>query len=108
MKPVIKYTRRYSQNLPNAHSGPGASIAITGAQAALFGAPENPNTIAPLEKSNQFLDNVTITSGLHTMKFGGGFNIIDDTQKSGIFARYTFPSIAAYVAANQGLRNSGA
>src|SRR6266540_1497708 len=97
-----QYARRYSQNLPNSHSGTGPSIVITGAQAALFGSPENPNTIAPIETSNQFLDNVTITHGNHTMKFGGGLNVIKDTQKSGIFARYTFPSIAAYVAAKNG------
>lgn len=97
-----QYARRYSQNLPNSHSGTGPSIMITGAQAALFGSPENPNTIAPLETSNQFLDNLTITRGSHTMKFGGGFNVIKDTQKAGIFARYTFPSIAAYVAAKNG------
>lgn len=97
-----QYAKRYSQNLPNANSGTAPSIVIAGAQAALFGAPENPNTIAPLEASNQFLDNVTITRGTHTMKFGGGFNVIDDTQKAGIFARYTFPSIAAYVAAKNG------
>lgn len=97
-----QYAKRYSQNLPNANSGTAPSIVIAGAQAALFGAPENPNTIAPLESSNQFLDNVTITRGTHTMKFGGGFNRIADTQKAGIFARYTFPSIAAYVAAKNG------
>src|SRR5258705_5108141 len=97
-----QYARRNSQNLPNSHSGTGPSIVITGAQAALFGSPENPNTISPLETSNQFLDNVTITHGNHTMKFGGGFNVIKGTQKSGIFARYTFSSIAAYVAAKNG------
>ncbi len=97
-----QYAKRYSQNLPNANSGTAPSIVITGAQAALFGAPENPNTIAPLETSKQFVDNVTITYGTHTMKFGGGFNRIGDTQKAGIFARYTFPSIAAYVAAKNG------
>ncbi len=102
-----QYARRYSQNLPNDNSGSGPSIVIVGAQAALFGAPENPNTIAPLESSSQFLDNVTITHGTHTMKFGGGFNIISDTQKAGIFARYTFPSIAAYVAAKNGTNRLG-
>ena len=102
-----QYARRYSQNLPNDSSGPAPTIAITGAQAALFGAPENPNTIAPLETSNQLLDNVTVTRGTHTMKFGGGFNVIDDEQKSGIFARYTFSSIAAYDAAKNGTAPRG-
>jgi hypothetical protein len=102
-----QYARRYSQNLPNSHSGTGPSIVITGAQAALFGSPENPNTIAPLETSNQFLDNLTITRGVHNIKFGGGFNVIRDTQKSGIFARYTFPSIATYVNAKNGTNRLG-
>jgi hypothetical protein len=102
-----QYARRYSQNLPNANSGTGPSIVITGVQAALFGSPENPNTIAPLETSNQFLDNVTVTRGTHTMKFGGGFNVIDDTQKSGIFARYTFPTIKAYTDAKTGVNPLG-
>ena len=100
-----QYAKRYSQNLPNAHSGTGPAIVITGV--ANFGMPENANTIAPLEKSNQLLDNVTITRGAHALKFGAGFNVIDDTQKSGIFARYTFPSIAAYVAAQNGTNPLG-
>jgi hypothetical protein len=97
-----QYARRYSQNLPNSHSGSGPSIVITGGQAALFGAPENPNTIAPLETSSQFLDNVTMTRGTHTMKFGVGVNAISDTQKAGIFARYTVLSITDYVSAKNG------
>jgi hypothetical protein len=97
-----QYARRYSQNLPNSNSGSSPSIVIVGAQAALFGAPENPNTIAPLETSTQFVDNVTIARATHTMKFGGGLNRIADTQKAGIFARYTFLSITDYVAAKNG------
>jgi hypothetical protein len=100
-----QYARRYSQNLPNANSGEGAAIVITGI--ANFGAPENANTIQPLETSNQFLNNVTLTRGSHTMKFGGGVNFIADTQRSGVFARYTFPSIAAYAAARTGANPLG-
>jgi len=95
-----QYARRYSQQLPNQNSASGLSIAISGV--ANFGAPEIANTIQPLEKSNQLLDNVTFTSGAHTMKFGGGFNVIDSTQRAGLFTRYTFPSIAAYTSARNG------
>ncbi len=101
----FQYAKRYSQNLPNGNSGTGPAIVITGV--ANFGMPENANTIAPLEKSNQFLDNVTVTRGGHALKFGAGFNVIDDTQKAGIFARYTFPSDAAYVAAQNGTNPLG-
>src|SRR5690606_6829420 len=95
-----QYARRKSENLPNENSGSGPSILISGI--AAFGAPEDANTIAPLEVSNQLLDNVTITRGLHTIKFGAGFNRVRQTQRAGVFARYTFPSIAAYVAAKSG------
>src|SRR6266404_74952 len=95
-----QYSKRYSQNLPNSHSGKGLTIAISGV--ANFGAPEIANTIQPLEVSNQLLDNVTFTHGNHTMKFGAGFNVIHSTQKTGVFARYTFSSIANYVAAKNG------
>ena len=95
-----QYARRRSENLPNENSGSRPSILISGI--AAFGAPENANTIAPLETSNQLLDNVTVTRGLHTIKFGAGFNRVRQTQRAGVFARYTFPSIAAYVAAKSG------
>lgn len=101
-----QYARRFSQNLPNASSGSGLTILITGI--AAFGAPENANTIQPLETSNQVTNNLTITRGSHTMKFGGGFNVIDDTQlATGIFSRYTFSSVAAYAAARSGTAPRG-
>jgi hypothetical protein len=101
----FQYARRYSQNLPNANSGAGPSIVITGV--ANFGAPENANTIQPLETSNQLINNLTLSRGTHTMKFGGGVNFIADTQRSGVFSRYTFPSVAAYAAARSGANRLG-
>ena len=73
---------------------------ITGV--ANFGSPENVDRINPLENTTQIQDNLTWTSGTHAIKLGGGFNFIDDLKRSGVFARYTFPSIAAYVAARNG------
>jgi hypothetical protein len=93
----FQYAKRFSRQERNAASGTGPSILIT--NIAAFGSPENTATIQPLEKITQFLDNFTLTRGAHTMKFGGGFSYVDDTQRSGVFARYTFPTIAAYVAA---------
>lgn len=91
----FQYAKRDSRNETNGNSGTGPSIVIT--NVANFGSPENGGTIAPLETMTQFQDNLTWTRGNHTMKFGGGFNVIDDTRRAGVFARYTFPSIAAYV-----------
>ena len=95
-----QYATRNSQNLPNANSGTGPTIVISGV--ANFGAPTNANTISPLETTNQIQDNLTYTFGNHAMKIGGGFTNYDDERRSGIFYQYTFPSIAAYVAAVNG------
>jgi hypothetical protein len=95
-----QYARRNSQFLPNANSGKGPSILINGI--ASFGAPEDQNTISPLETSNQLLDNLTMTRGEHTMKFGAGFNIIGDTRRSNVFARYTFSTLQSYLDAKSG------
>ncbi len=95
-----QYARRNSQFLPNANSGKGPSIVIT--NVASFGSPEDQNTISPLETSNQLLDNLTMTRGEHTMKFGAGFNVIGDTRRSNVFARYTFATLQSYLDARSG------
>jgi hypothetical protein len=96
-----QYAKRDSRNIANANSGTGISIVITGI--ANFGAPENDDTIAPLQVSNQFQNNLTWTRGNHAVKIGGGLNRIDDTRRSNQFARYTFPSIQAYLTAKNGV-----
>jgi outer membrane receptor protein involved in Fe transport len=97
----FQYAKRNSQNLANSNSGTGPSIVISGV--ANFGAPENANTISPLEEMTQFLNNFTWTRGQHTMKFGGGFNIVQDVRRSSVFARFTFPNLQAYVNAFTGV-----
>ncbi|MFN6963178.1 MAG: TonB-dependent receptor domain-containing protein [Pyrinomonadaceae bacterium] len=101
-----QYARRESRNIANANSGSGVSIVITGI--ANFGAPENDDTIAPLQISNQIQNNLTWTNGDHVIKIGGGLNRIDDTRRSNQFARYTFSSIANYVSAKTGVLQPGA
>ncbi|MEO7660715.1 MAG: TonB-dependent receptor [Pyrinomonadaceae bacterium] len=100
-----QYAKRDSRNVENANSGTGPSIVITGI--ANFGAPENKDTIAPLQATNQIQDNVTWTSGNHVAKFGFGFNKIDDTRRTNSFVRYTFGSIAAYANAVNGTNRRG-
>ena len=96
----FQYVWRKLSNRRNELSGTGPSIVITGV--ANFGSPENADTINPLEKVTQIQDNLTLTRGTHAVKFGGGFNFISDLKREALFARYTFPSIAAYVAARNG------
>jgi Carboxypeptidase regulatory-like domain/TonB dependent receptor len=101
----FQYAKRDSRNFANANSGTGPSIIITGV--ANFGAPENDDTIVPLQKTTQFQDNLTWSFGNHSVKVGGGVNRIDDERKSNVFARYTFPSIPAYLNAKNGTAPRG-
>jgi hypothetical protein len=97
----FQYAKRDSRFNSNAHSGTGPSIVIAGI--ANFGAPENTGAISPIETMTQFIDNFTWTKGNHTAKFGGGLNRIYDLRRSNVFARYTFPTIQAYIDAKTGV-----
>ncbi len=101
----FQFAKRNSQNLVNANSGTVPTVLISGV--ANFGAPENGNTISPLETMTQFQDNFTLTRNNHTMKFGGGLNRVHDERRSGVFARYTFPNLQAYVNAFTGVNRRG-
>ncbi|MGB7070279.1 MAG: TonB-dependent receptor [Pyrinomonadaceae bacterium] len=100
-----QHAKRDSRNIANANSGTGPSIIVTGV--ANFGAPENDDTIAPMQVTNQIQNNLTWTRGDHVAKFGGGFNRIEDTRRSNVFARYTFPNLAAYIGARNGTAPRG-
>ena len=85
----------------NEFSGSGPSIIITGI--ANFGSPECADGISPPRRITQFQDNLTRTAGRHVVKFGGGVNFFDHSERSAVFARYTFPSISAYRDARNGI-----
>lgn len=95
-----QFVRREVLTLANDLSGEGPAVTIT--NVANFGRPESIGNIAPREKQNHLQNNLTIVRGRHVGKFGAGFTRIDDLTRGNIFARYTFPSIAAYVAAKDG------
>lgn len=74
-------------------TGPGGrspSVAITGG--LTFGKPNFlERTHNPLEKNYQFVDNVTLTQGNHTIKFGGDFlrtnDVLDNLfQEGGVYS----------------------
>jgi hypothetical protein len=96
----FRYQRahRNSEFLPTAFTPSGVpSVLIT--NVAAFGPATNTGTISPIQTMNQVQNNLTWNNGDHAMKFGGGFNKIYDYRRNDISAVYTFPSIAAYVAA---------
>lgn len=84
----------------NEFSGTGPSVVITGV--ANFGSPEGLTDLLLTRRIWQIQDNLTRTTGKHVIKFGGGFIFYDYTEQAVIFARYTFPSIDAYIAARNG------
>jgi hypothetical protein len=110
----FQYAKRDSRNFANANSGTGPSIVITKlfplvptSGGVNFGAPENDDTIVPLQVTTQFQNNLTWTLGNHAIKIGGGLNKIDDERRSNVFARYTFPNLAAYLNAKNGTAPRG-
>lgn len=84
----------------NEFSGSGPSITITAV--ANLGSPEGVDTVFLPRKITYIQDNLTRIAGAHIVKFGGGMNHYDHTERASIFSRYTFSSIANYVAARNG------
>ncbi len=96
----FQYAQRASGNKRNEFSGSGPSIVITGV--ANFGSPTNADTIFPPRRITQIQDNLTRITGTHVVKFGGGFNFYNHTERLAISSQYTFPTIVAYIAARNG------
>jgi len=97
----FQYGQRASGNKRNEFSGNGQSIVISGV--ANFGSPTNADTIFPPRRITQIQDNLTRTAGTHVVKFGGGFNLHNQTERSAVFSQYTFPTIPAYINARNGI-----
>jgi Carboxypeptidase regulatory-like domain/TonB dependent receptor len=82
-------------NTPN-----GPQIVIT--NVAVFGGPDDLTSALIKEVTPEFSDNFSVLRGGHNLKFGGDIRPIYDTENPFVFAQYTFPSIASYLAAKSG------
>lgn len=80
-------------------TGTGPEITITGI--ANFGG-TNAAGDRFGEKIPSFSDNLTKINGKHTLKGGFGWQLNNDNQIGDVFSQYTFPTIAAYLAAKNG------
>ena len=97
----FQYSRRNQPSVLNDLSGKGPSITVSGI--AQFGAPAA--TDGPLlfnERITQLLDNFTLESGAHSLKFGGDLQIVRDRREVALVSTYTFPDVASYLAARNG------
>ena len=104
----FRYQRahRNSEFLPTQYTPSGVpSVTIT--NVASFGPATNVGTISPIETMNQFQNNLTWNKGDHSIKFGGGVNLVYDYRRNDINAQYTFASIANYVSARTGVLQPG-
>ncbi len=59
------------------------------------------------ETTPEFSDNFSLNLGSHGLKFGAAYRALRDTQVSSTSANYTFPNIAAYLAAKAGTAPKG-
>ena len=99
----VQYATRSQSRVPNAVSGSGPAINIAGV--AQFGGP-----VAAISDSGfgftqnvlQVNDNLTFLKGNHSIKTGLDLQWVADTRTSAAAQLYTFPSVAAYLAARDG------
>ena len=104
----VQYATRSQSRAPNALSGTGPAVNIAGV--AQFGGP-----VAAISDSGfgftqnvlQVNDNVTFLKGNHSIKTGLDLQWVADTRTSAAAQLYTFPSVAAYLAARDGSNRLG-
>lgn len=89
---------RNEHHVPDPIDGPGPVIAITGI-ATFNGTPLSAAGSRFAEKIPSINDNFTKIIGAHTLKAGFSWQQNNDNQTSAVYNQYTFPSIAAYLAA---------
>ena len=81
--------------------GPGPTVVVTGV-ATFNGYDPGFKGDKFAEKIPSLSDGITVIRGAHTMKFGGGWQENNDNQVGPVTNRYTFSSIASYLAAKNG------
>jgi hypothetical protein len=101
----VQYARRHQSSVTNSDSGSGPAILISGI--AGFG-----GAVAATGQDNagfdfkqnitQVIDNFTYLRARHSYKFGGDWQHIYDERTAAPQFLYTFPSVAAYLAARNG------
>lgn len=89
---------RNEHHVPDPIDGPGPVIAITGV-ATFNGTPLSAAGSRFAEKIPSVNDNFTKIIGAHTFKAGFGWQQNNDNQTSSVYSEYTFPNVAAYLAA---------
>jgi hypothetical protein len=104
----FQYATRAQSRVPNAASGTGPAINIP--NVAQFGGPIAAVADAGFGFTQDVLqlnNSSTLLRGDHALKAGVDLQFVADTRRSAPAALYTFPSIAAYQAAQSGANRLG-
>jgi hypothetical protein len=107
----LQYAHRHQSSVANSDSGLGPAITIN-APVISFGAPLSGtgqgNAGFDFQQNiSQLIDNFTYLRGAHSYKIGFDWQHIYDTRTSAPQWSYTFPTIAAYLAAKSGANPFG-
>lgn len=95
----VQYSQRHQSRASHEGAPTGLSINVSGAVS--FGAPTS-NGEDFVQGITQVLDNFTLLRGNHSFKVGVDFQNVRDTRAVPLTETYTFPNIAAYLAAKNG------
>ena len=95
----VQHARRHQSR--TAHEGTPQGISVNITNAISFGHPtsDGENFIQGI---TQVLDNFTLIRGRHSFKVGFDFQYVSDDRAVPLTAVYTFPTVAAYLAAKAG------
>lgn len=102
----FRFQTPYRSQQNQLFSGSGSGPAVTVAGVANFGAPTNAG-FNYTEVTPEISNNFSYDLDRHSLKFGVNWRTIRDTNIASTFATYTFPNIAAYVAARDGVNPRG-
>jgi hypothetical protein len=106
----VQYAHRHQGSVRNSDSGTGPAVTVTGI--ASFGSPlsgtgQGSDGFDFKQNMTQVIDNFTYIRAAHSYKFGVDFQTIHDERTAAPQFLYTFPSIAAYLAAKNGTNRLG-
>ena len=105
----VQYARRHQFRTAGATAATGPAIVVSGK--ANFGGPQSGDTNSTGFDFNQgiwqVVDNYSVLRGRHAFKAGIDAQFIADDRVKGDLFQYTFPTIAAYLAAQNGTNKYG-
>jgi hypothetical protein len=106
----VQYAYRHQQSTANEDSGPGPHVEIPGV--AQFGGPFQTTGQGGAgfdfkQNITQIINNTTLLRGTHSYKAGFDVQLVHDERTAAPLQSYTFPSIAAYLAARSGANPLG-